>query len=65
MGEETNACSVWVGKSEDDTPLGIRRSDRRILLKWEIVDCVHLAQDTDQRRAIVIALVKGTAWLPE
>ena len=30
---------------------------RRIILKWEIVDCVHLAQDTDRRRALVIALV--------
>lgn len=48
---------VWVGKSEDETPLRIRRLDGRIILHREIVDCIHLAQNTDQQRAVVITLV--------
>jgi hypothetical protein len=55
MGDMRNAYKILVGKPEGKRPF--RRSrDRwedniRVALKeigWEVVDCIHLAEDRDQ-----------------
>jgi hypothetical protein len=60
MGEKRNTCRIFVGKPEGRRPLG--RPRRRWVdnikidfreIGWYGVDWVDLAQDRDQRRAIV------------
>jgi hypothetical protein len=58
--ERRNACRIFVGKSEGKKPLGGRR--RRwvdnnkidlIVIEWDVVDWIHLAQDRDHWRTLV------------
>jgi hypothetical protein len=60
MVEMRNAYSTLVGKPEGKRPLGrprcrwednIRINPKEI--EWEVVDCMHLAQDRDQLRVVV------------
>jgi hypothetical protein len=60
MEEARNAHNILVGKSESKRTLGRPKSRRegniRMDLKeigWKSVDWIHLAQDRDQRRALV------------
>jgi len=60
MEEMTNALNILAGKSEGKRPLGRLRQrwedNIRIDLKetgWEGVEWMHLAQDRDQRLALV------------
>jgi hypothetical protein len=63
MGENS-AYRVLVGKSEEKRPLGRSRcrweNNVKILLReigWDGVDCIDLAQDTVQWRALVNAVM--------
>jgi hypothetical protein len=60
MGETRNACRILVGKPEGKRPLG--RPRRRWVdnikidlreIRWDGMDWIDLAQDRDQRRALV------------
>jgi hypothetical protein len=60
MGEKRNACRILVGNLEGKRPLG--RPRRRLVnnikidlreIGWDGVDWMDLAQDRDQRRALV------------
>jgi hypothetical protein len=60
MGGERNACSVLVGKPEGRRPLGRpkRRWEDNMKMNlremcWGGRDCIQVAQDTDQWRALV------------
>jgi hypothetical protein len=60
MGEMRSACNVMVRKPEVKRPFGRhrRRWEDNIRMDiretgWENVDWMHLAQDRDQRRALV------------
>jgi hypothetical protein len=56
-GEKRNAYRIWVGKPEGKRPLG--RPSRRWVdninmdLRWTCMDCIDLAQDKDNWRALV------------
>jgi hypothetical protein len=53
MGEERNAYRILVGKPDGKRPLG---DNIKLVLReigWDGMDCIHLAQDRDQRRALV------------
>jgi hypothetical protein len=59
-GEKRNACRILVGKPEGKRPLG--RPRRRWVdnikihireIGWDGMDWIDLAQDRDQRRALV------------
>jgi hypothetical protein len=60
MGETRNACRILVGKPEGTRPLG--RPKRRWAdnikmylreIGWDVMDCIELAQDRNQWRALV------------
>jgi hypothetical protein len=60
MGEMGNAYKILIREPEGKRPLGrprgrwednIRKDLREI--RWESVDWIHMAQDTDQWRAVV------------
>jgi hypothetical protein len=60
MGETRNAYWVLVGKPEGKRPLG--RPRRRCVdnikmdlrdIGWDVMDCIDLARDRDQRRVVV------------
>jgi hypothetical protein len=64
MGEKRNAYMILVGKSEEKRPLG--RPRRRwannfkmgfIKIEWDAMDWIDLAQDRDQWRALVKAVM--------
>jgi hypothetical protein len=59
-GAKRNACRILVGKPEGKRPLGRPRrkwvDNIRMDLRgigWDGVDCIDMAQDRDQRRALV------------
>jgi hypothetical protein len=63
MGEKMNAYRILVGKPEGKRPLGrprrmwvdnIKMDLREI--GWNVVDCMDMAQDRDQWRALVNAI---------
>jgi hypothetical protein len=69
MGEMRNTYKILIGKSKRKRPLGRHRNrwedNIRIDLReigWKYVDWVHLAQDRDQRRAVVNTVMK--MWVP-
>jgi hypothetical protein len=60
MGEKRNVCRVLVGKPQGKRPLGrprrrweddVKMDHREI--GWGGVDCIDLAEDRDQSRALV------------
>jgi hypothetical protein len=64
MGENRNACRLWVGKPDGKRPLG--RPRRRwvdnikmdlLEIDWGGVDWIGLAQDRDKWRALVNAVM--------
>jgi hypothetical protein len=58
-GREKNARRVLVGKPDGKGPLRRQDIGERMILKWILekqdvgMDCIHLAQDIDQRPAPV------------
>jgi hypothetical protein len=63
MGTMRNEYKILVGKPEGKRPLGSprRRWEDNIRIDvreigWEVVDWIHLAQDSDQWRATVMNL---------
>jgi hypothetical protein len=65
MGDTRNAYNILIGKHERKRPLrrlrsrwedNIRTDLREIV--WEGVDWMHLAQDWDQRRAVMDTVMK-------
>jgi hypothetical protein len=64
MGAKRNAYWVLVGNPERKRPLERRRYRREHNIKidlreigWSVMDWIHVAQDRDQRRAVVNALM--------
>jgi hypothetical protein len=60
MGEKRTACRILVGKPEEERPLGkLRRrwvDNIKMDLRgigWDGADWMDIAQDRDQRRALV------------
>jgi hypothetical protein len=59
MGAKRNACEIFLGKQEGKRPLGRPRRrwmDVKMDLKeigWGNMDCINVAQVTDQWRALV------------
>jgi hypothetical protein len=59
MGTVINPYKILIRKPERKRPLGRprhRRQDNRMDLRemgWGVMDWIHLAQDRDQRRALV------------
>jgi hypothetical protein len=69
MGERGTVYKIMVGKSEGKRPLEIpkRRWDNSIKIdlkeiRWEDVDCIHLAQNRDRWRALVNTAMN--LWVP-
>jgi hypothetical protein len=48
-----NAYKNLVGKPEEKTPIGRPRCRRDVIMGWENMDWVQLAQNRDQWRAVV------------
>jgi hypothetical protein len=69
LGEKRNAYKILVGKAERKIPIGIPRCrwednikmDLR-LVGWSDMGWIVLAQDRDQRRALVNTVVN--CWVP-
>jgi hypothetical protein len=64
MEEMRNADKIFVGKSEEKRPLGrprYRWEDNIIKhlwgIEWQDVEWMHLAQDTNQWRAVVNTVI--------
>jgi hypothetical protein len=60
MGKKRNACRILVGNPERERPLGRPRRRWKDNIKmdlrergWSDMDWIDLAQDRDQRRALV------------
>jgi hypothetical protein len=56
MGEKRNACRILVGNPEGKRPLGRPRC-RWVEIGWGGGDWIDLAQDRDQWRALVRAVM--------
>jgi hypothetical protein len=62
VGETRGSYTFWVGKREEERPLGIRRRRWEYNIKvnievvWEGVDWIVVAQDRDKWRALVNAV---------
>jgi hypothetical protein len=69
MGEKRNAYRIWVGKPEEERPLGTPRHrwlnninmDLREI-GWDGMDCIDVAEDRDQCRALVNTVMN--LWVP-
>jgi hypothetical protein len=64
MGEKRNLYRILVGKPEEKRPLGRPRrrwvDNMKMDLKdmgWGVMDWIYLAQDIDQRRALVKTVI--------
>jgi hypothetical protein len=64
MREKRNACMILMGKPEGKRPLGrpLRRWEDNIKMDfreigWGGMDLIDLAQDTDQRKALLIMVM--------
>jgi hypothetical protein len=60
IGEMRNSYRVLMGKSEEKKPLGRprrRRLDNNEMdvrqIGWGVIDWIHMAQDREERRALV------------
>jgi hypothetical protein len=53
MGETRNVYRILVGKPEGKRPLGRLRRRWVENIRWDGMDWIDLAQDRDQRRALV------------
>jgi hypothetical protein len=68
MREKTNAYRILVGNPEGKRPLEMPNRSGRIILKWILkigwhgMDWIHLAQDRDKWRALVITAMN--LWVP-
>jgi hypothetical protein len=65
MEAKRNACRTFVGKPEGEGPLGTTRRRWVDIIKtdlrkigWNNMDWIGLAQDRDQRRALVNTIMK-------
>jgi hypothetical protein len=65
MGEMRNSYSILVGRPEEKRPLGKpgRRWEGNIRINvreigWEDADWIHMAQDSDQWRALMNTIMK-------
>jgi hypothetical protein len=62
-GGMRNACKIFIGKPEGKRPLGRYRHRNNIKMdlreiRWKCVDWMHLAQDSDQWRALMNTVTK-------
>jgi hypothetical protein len=64
-----NVYKILIGKADGKRPLGSSRrrweDNIRIDVReigWEVVDCIHLAQDRDHWRAVVNT--EMNLWVP-
>jgi hypothetical protein len=66
MGEKKNAFGILVGMPEGKRPLGRRGRILEWILErergWGRMDCIHLAQDRDQLKALVNTVMN--LWVP-
>jgi hypothetical protein len=69
MGEKRNACRISVGEPEGKKPLGRprRRWENNIKMElrelgWGGMDCIDVAQDRNQWRALVNTTMNP--WVP-
>jgi hypothetical protein len=64
MVKMRKACSIWVGKTAGKRQLERpkRRWEDNIRIWWDRLDWIHLAQDSDQWRALVNMVMK--LWVP-
>jgi hypothetical protein len=61
MGDMRNAYKILVAKPERKRPAKDLGVDGRIIgwiIGWKGMDCIHLAQDRDQWRAVVKTVMK-------
>jgi hypothetical protein len=69
MGEKRNAYRILVGKRDGRRPMGRPRrmwvDNKKMDLReigWDGIDCIDLAQDMDQWRALVNTVMN--LWVP-